>query len=101
VQSIETLKHLNKEVTDVKGQHLDFFRSLLIEAQSIVHWLNLQYKFHFRCIMATHIPAASVLIILNFYREGIVSSILHDHSLHFVCPDLLVAVCETSYGIRG
>jgi hypothetical protein len=27
--------------------------------------------------------------------------IIHDHPLDFVYPDLLVAVCETSYGIRG
>jgi hypothetical protein len=26
---------------------------------------------------------------------------IHDHPLYFVCPDLVVAVCETSYGIRG
>jgi hypothetical protein len=26
---------------------------------------------------------------------------IHDLRLHFVCPELLVAVCETSYGIQG
>jgi hypothetical protein len=26
---------------------------------------------------------------------------IHDHPLYFVCPDLLVAECETSYGIGG
>jgi hypothetical protein len=27
--------------------------------------------------------------------------ILHDHPRYFVCPDLLVAVGENSYGIKG
>jgi hypothetical protein len=28
-------------------------------------------------------------------------NIIHDHPLYFFCPDLLVAVCETSYVMRG
>jgi len=35
----------------------------------------------------------------NFvYREK-VTRIVHDHPLYLICPDLLVAVGETSYGI--
>jgi hypothetical protein len=27
--------------------------------------------------------------------------VIHDNPLYFICPDLLVVVCETSYAIRG
>ena len=37
---------------------------------------------------------------LFWYNFGNICSIVHDHLLHLVYPDLLCAVGETSYGVR-
>jgi hypothetical protein len=47
-------------------------------------------------------PRASLkLLMWPALSERLKTPALHDHSLYFVCPDLLVTVGETSYGIWG